>query len=179
MTGIRLEKRTIKSWIVSVVAALFILTGLFWDRITHHGTADVSDPAVNTADGKSAGQLDEKTLEIQQADAAKAALTSKPLTGPVFSRPEFVSDMEWQVLQGAAKAQTKDGPVITQLLNKLLFHKKREAWMAMRTISDNPEARRDLAKQLLEEIPGQLKDKSIDEAFARKMKSELLADLKN
>jgi hypothetical protein len=36
-----------------------------------------------------------------------------------------------------------------------------------------------MAEQLLEEIPGQLKEKSIDEAFARKMKSELLADLKN
>jgi hypothetical protein len=126
-------------------------------------------------------QSGEKTMrgtdfEKGQVAAASAAIAGKPITGTVLQRPDFVSEFEWQVLQNfAGKQPNSGGKQLTDLVNKLLFAKKREAWIA----SPQDSARRlVLAQQLLEMIPAQVEGRALDPATAKRMERELNVELR-
>ena len=87
--------------------------------------ATAQNDSILQLEGKSMSETEVvRDLEI----AASAAITAKPITGMVTQRPDFVSELEWQILRNAASQRAKDsGKELSDLVNKLLFAKKKEA----------------------------------------------------
>lgn len=124
-------------------------------------------------------EFDMAVVKAQQAEAAKAAIDAIPVDLITSQRPEFVSKIEWKVLQAAA-AQDKDANMrLTHFVNKLLFYKKLAAWEEMLESSNALARRHQLARELLDMLPGQLKEEAIDLKTSQKMESRFLADLNN
>jgi len=113
-------------------------------------------------------------LDHQKA-ATPEVMQGKPVTGPITDRPDYVSEFEWQVLRNIAKLNP-DGQdkQLADLVNKLLFNKKMEAWLAAK---ENSGDRKTLAKQLLDMIPDQVATESLDSATAKDIESKLSAEL--
>lgn len=117
--------------------------------------------------------MSEKEVIDGQKVAAVAAIPGKTVSGTVTERPDYVSEMEWQVLQNVAR-QNPDVK-LTDLVNKMLFIKKKQAWL---DAGENTDQRRQLARQLLDMIPQQLTIEAIDAKTAKEMEAELKDDLK-
>jgi hypothetical protein len=168
------------------IAAVMIVSFLFRHDITRFVFIKTSSfiesgiqvPERTTLPGAVSPEL--KSIEQKQIKAAEAALKERPLVGSVTERPEFVSEIEWQVLNEASERRKNSGlknDGLTPLINKLLFAKKWDAWRTFKISTGNPTLRRDLAAQLLDMIPGQVRDLSLDSEQAKKMSSELTEDL--
>lgn len=155
--------------IAALITAVVMITGfLYW----WNGSDDnMKDPA--SATQTVASNLSEKQIIDAQELAAMAAIPGKTFTGAVTERPDYVSEMEWQVLQNVAR-QNPDVH-LTDLVNKMLFIKKKQAWI---DAGENTGLRRQLAAELLEMIPQQLAAEAIDAATAEEMEAELHADLR-
>jgi hypothetical protein len=117
-----------------------------------------------------APESDLEDVKAQQAEAARFAIEAKPVSGPLSGRPQFVSELEWEVLLNATGGHPEMDEQMTHLVNKLLFFKKRKAWMA--TTMDAPRRKR-LAGELLAMIPAQVSGRAIDPAFADKLEHDL------
>jgi hypothetical protein len=140
----------------------------------HDATADKrlqTEYGQRTSSSKKSN-TDIKLVKARQAEAAQAAIEAKPVNGRVSRRPEFVSEVEWEVLQDVAGRHSEMDQQLTHLVNKLLFYKKREAWL---TPAMEPGRRRVLAGDLLAMIPEQVDEKAVDPALA----DQLAHDLRN
>ena len=154
--------------VIVLIAGVAILAGLlYWLTGNDENTEEPVFVMQPEASNKS-----EKEFKDAQEVAAVAAIPGKTVSGSVTERPAYVSEMEWQVLQNVAK-QNPDVQLI-DLVNKLLFIKKKTAWLEAK---ENSDQRRQLAKQLLEMIPGQLAIEAIDPATAKELETMLNADL--
>lgn len=109
-------------------------------------------------------------IKAKQAEAAKASIDAQPISGTVSERPDFVSEIEWDVLKGAVAQNDDVDMALSHFVNKLLFFKKREAWMDEST---DPEIRHKLARDLLAMIPQQLSENAIDQTFADNLSADL------
>lgn len=109
-------------------------------------------------------------LQAQQQAVAKV-VTDQPLLQPIIgdiqTRPEFVSDVEWGMLQAAAQQQPQPSKELTRLVNTLRFHKMLEAWQ--NSSSMEHVQRQALAAQLLQEVPEQLKQGNLPETEVREL----------
>lgn len=108
-----------------------------------------------------------------QKTTSLAAISGMPVSGVISQRPDYVSEMEWQVLQNVARQNPDIN--LTNLVNKLLFNKKKQMWMSS---VENTDQRRQLARQLLDMIPDQLNIEAIDSDTAKEMERKLAADLR-
>jgi hypothetical protein len=113
---------------------------------------------------------DVENIKAQQAKAARAAIEAEPLNGTLSGRPEFVSELEWEVLLQATGDNPEMDEQLTHLVNKLLFFKKRKAWMAPAMDSAR---RKKLARDLLAMLPKQVTQRAITSDFADKMEHDL------
>lgn len=165
--------------ITAVLIAGFVMTAalLYWYNRSDESTpqsalATKSETAAKAVEGN----VHEKEVVDAQKTAALAAIPSKPVSDTPTQRPDFVSEIEWQVLQKVANNQPdSNGKKLTDLVNKLLFNKKREAWLAA---GENTAQRRELARQLLDMIPEQLESEAIDSETAKEMETKLSAELR-
>jgi hypothetical protein len=156
--------------IIALIAGGLIIAGLlYWYNSGNDETID------KLALQKSANLHNPQVINDQKV-ADVAAIAGKTVSGTVKQRPDYVSEVEWQVLQGVTKDQPEHEEKLTNLVNKMLFIKKKQAWLAA---GENTEQRRQLAKQLLEMIPGQLAIEAIDSATAKEMETKLNAELKS
>jgi hypothetical protein len=117
-------------------------------------------------------------IEAQQREAARVIEREPslaPLKGAVKSRPPFVSEMEWQMLQGVAQQQVDPTQALTNLVNTLRFNKQREAWEAQGHSTD-ASLRRALAESLLSDLPARVAQGDVDLAEARRLQASLLPD---
>ena len=114
--------------------------------------------------------IEPELMKAQQMKAARAAIKAKPIDGNVSRRPEFVSEVEWEVLKDAASDNPEVEKQLTRLVNKLLFYKKRDAWIAPTT---DAARRKGLAEELLVMLPAQVDEKAVDPAFAEKLERDL------
>lgn len=183
-------------WLLVLLIAVCISAYLVWWQ-SRRMSAPVADPTISASSDKPFGppmpvsvetasdQTDQvppqdarktelELVEDQQLRAAQAAFEAEPVAGPLSKRPEFVSEIEWKVLQDVAERHSEIDQQLTHLVNKLLFFKKRDAWMAQ---TADPERRRALARDLLAMLPSQVDVRALDPAFAQKMKGELLTCL--
>lgn len=120
-----------------------------------------------------ASNMSEKQIIDGRELAALAVIPGKTVSGTVTERPDYVSEMEWNVLQNVAR-QNPDVK-LTDLVNKMLFIKKKQAWL---DAGENTDLRRQLARQLLDMIPQQLATEAIDSETAKEMETKLADDLR-
>lgn len=169
---------------------LLLLSGIFIAVIAAGRLAPTDAPAVEISVAEKpvpvvagAGSTAQQRVAGQQKVAAAAVLHSsgaKALTGVVAQRPDFVSPLEWEVLQGVARQNDDPGKELTRLVNNLRFSKQEEQWRALAaasTASTDAAVRHALAWQLLDDIPARVTDRALDEAGARHLQQELLADV--
>jgi hypothetical protein len=116
--------------------------------------------------------MSEQDIVDAEKNASIAAVSGETVAGTVTERPDYITEIEWQVLQSVTR-QNPDIKV-NDLVNKMLFAKKKQAWLSAE--KDSAE-RKLLAKQLLDMIPGQVAMEAIDGATAQTMEAELHADL--
>ncbi len=100
----------------------------------------------------------------------------KPLTGRLTHRPDFVSVVEWQVLQGVAGQQADSDQQLTRLVNNLRFNKQLAAWRSLLATKATSQ-RQQLARLILADIPAHvaLQELTLDEA--KNLQQQLLADI--
>lgn len=108
----------------------------------------------------------------QQKEAAKvieAKPDMKPLVGPITERPDFVSPMEWAMLQGVVQQHAQPDKELTRMVNFLRFMKQMEAYEALPKVAENAAKRQVLAAQLVEDLPNRVRggDLEIKDAQAR------------
>lgn len=133
-------------------------------------------------DNRSAAPVAEKSNTTEQeqrfddAMTMQQLLTLKPLTGKLTQRPDFVSPLEWQVLQGVSHQQANSDQELTRLVNNLRFNKQLSGWQSPLT-SASATQRQQLAQQLLAEIPVHvaLQELSIDDG--KKLQQQLVLDV--
>ena len=155
--------------IISIlIAGVVIIAGLlYW----HYGDDENNDEPV-PATQSVASNMPAKEIGAQEV-AAMAAVSGQTVSGRVTQCPAYVSEAEWQVLQNVVRQNPDIN--LTDLVNKMLFTKKKTAWLAA---GKNTDQRRELARQLLDMIPGQLEIEAIDSETAKEMESKLAADLR-
>lgn len=184
------------AWILLIAIVLVVAVSLYAWKNRQPLTSAPAEPAVVSEPDKAAEtseaqqfampQKDEKpeaeqpvtdetkakmeVIKAKQAEAAKAAIVAQPIEGNVSDRPDFVSEIEWDVLKGAVAQNEDVDKALSHFVNKLLFFKKREAWMNDSTAL---ETRQKLARELLAMIPQQLSERAIDQTFADKLSNEL------
>lgn len=144
----------------------------------HDATADkrLQTENVQRSSSPKKSNTDVELMKARQAEAAQAAIEAEPVNGRVSQRPEFVSEVEWEVLQEVAGRHSEMDQQLTHLVNKLLFYKKREAWLAP---GMDPARRRVLAGDLLAMIPEQVDEKAVDPALADQLARSLRNYLDN
>jgi len=151
-----------------LVAGVVMIAGLlYW-----HYEVDENTDETATAMPSISSNMPVKEIGAQEV-AAMAAVSGKTVSGKVTQRPDYVSETEWQVFQNL----TRKNPDInlTHLVNKMLFIKKKQAWLSS---GENTDQRSQLAGQLLDMIPEQLEIEAIDDATAKEMEGKLKADLR-
>ncbi len=118
---------------------------------------------------------DAAALSAQQESAAAAALRdlgSAELTGPVNERPDFVSLLEWKVLQAVAQKNDHPQQELTRLVNDLRFEKLLDAWRSPPAGLDAATRLR-LAAQLRQDLPAHLARGELSTAEASQLQREL------
>lgn len=170
-----------KILIAVLVAVLLLAVGFGWlMRAPERSPAGAPAAAGMNEPGSAQDVSAQQSVQSQQKMAAQAAaqqLGQKPVSGPVSARPDFVSELEWQVLQGVADQAVARGldreKEMTRLVNDLRFNKLLEQWGASTVTA----TRHALAWQLLDELPAHVRGGELDHASARKLQQQLLADV--
>tara|TARA_R100000322_G_scaffold170297_1_gene145074 strand:- start:5076 stop:5702 length:627 start_codon:yes stop_codon:yes gene_type:complete len=113
--------------------------------------------------------------QIEANAAAGSQLGVGQLSGPIQERPEFVSRIEWRVLNQVAEASPDKERELTRLVNHLRFSKQLEIW---KNQANGPEAERDaLARQLLRDIPVRVYSRDLSPGRAQQLQAELVGSL--
>lgn len=123
-----------------------------------------------------ASSFDMATARMQQISAAKAVLqaTDNPAHEKLITaKPDYVSDIEWQVLQGVAQQHAEPDKALTHLVKKLRFSKELELWHTTEASAGNTR-RTALTNTLLNDIPERVASKDMDVFEARKLQTMLL-----
>lgn len=107
--------------------------------------------------------------QVQSGANPAAAATAAP-------RPDAISDLEWQVLQGVAAQHADPKAELARLVANLRFNKACEQWRALSS-PDHTARRQVLAAQLLAEIPDRVAGQALDADAAKTLQRQLLADL--
>lgn len=157
--------------IVLLIAGTVLITGLLYRNTGENENID--QPVAEMP----AAQIDMNKTKImdEQKASDQAAISGKTVSGPVTKRPDYVSDIEWRTLKGVTETQPDQEKKLTNLVNKMLFIKKKQAWLSS---AENTDQRRQLARELLDMIPGQLEIEAIDEQTAKELENKLDADLR-
>lgn len=122
------------------------------------------------------------TLPIQQQQVAVAqVVAANPLLvmpNDLRVRPDFISAVEWAMLQGAANDTPQPQEELRRLVNSLRFHKMREHWQALLAQPLHDVAQRQaLANQLLIELPTQAIQMGWPESDVRGLQEQLVHDV--
>ncbi len=170
MTRSDMKKNKSKTKII--LAALIVGMAVIAGIVYWHSGNDGDTGAAVDATQPVALNMSEQDIVDAEKNASIAAVSGETVTGTVTERPDYITEIEWQVLQSV----TRQNPDIklNDLVNKMLFAKKKQAWLSAE--KDSAE-RKLLAKQLLDMIPGQVAMEAIDGATAQTMEAELHADL--
>jgi hypothetical protein len=155
---------------VLIVGFVMIVGLLYWQTGNNENTEEMA-----SATQSHASNMSKKEVIDAQELAAVAAISGKTVSGTVTQRPDYVSEIEWQVLQNVTKKQPDNTKKLTNLVNKLLFTKKKRAWLSA---GENTDQRRQLARQLLDMMPEQLAIEAIDSETAKEMETKLAADVR-
>lgn len=118
-------------------------------------------------------KVNQEQKQAQQIVADQVVIL--PIKGTIRTRPDFVSDMEWTMLQSAAQANANPDSELNHLVNLLRFNKMIEQYQNTRS-SLTPENQQKLAAQLLAELPNYTNSGDIDQRDARELSAQLSRD---
>ncbi|MEY4429863.1 MAG: hypothetical protein RLZZ182_2552 [Pseudomonadota bacterium] len=139
--------------------------------------APVSDGFQRQATTEERAEID--SIKAQQAQAS-AAMESQPAPEPVtaapMNRPDYLSDMEWTMLQGVANQAKDPQAELTRLVNAVRFNKQLEMWQDLPADAD-PAKRRTLARALLDDLPERVKAGNYGISDAKGMAEKMVADI--
>jgi hypothetical protein len=175
-----------KVWASMGPAAVLIAAGILWSRESI--LAPTANPVPSTPEAQSPPGSKRETQapltrrqlarEIAAAQGAIAGQVGRPpYSSPVTQRPDFVSPLEWKIFEGVAQTHADPAQELTLLVNRLRFTRLEALWRSLRSAGGNSEPRRILARQLLDEIPGRVRERQFDRAQAQSLQLELLEDL--
>lgn len=124
-------------------------------------------------------QLTEKVAQEQKAaqQVVASQVVILPIEGTVRTRPDFISDMEWNMLQATAKTNPNPDSELNHLVNLLRFNKMVEQYQSTE-MPLSPEDKQKLATQLLAELPNFVKTGDVGQSDARELKNQLTRDAK-
>ncbi|HCT41007.1 MAG TPA: hypothetical protein DF427_07520 [Moraxellaceae bacterium] len=158
----------------SAILAFFAMIIRGDDLPTPEATAHTDNPVRSAA--APAQSFDITAASIQKINADQAVLqTTENATSDklITAKPDYVSDIEWQVLQGVAQQHAEPDKELTRLVNKLRFTKELELWHTMEASAGNTRHTA-LANRLIHEIPERVASKDMDVFEARKLQEILL-----
>lgn len=135
------------------------------------GAAGATPGAAPANPARSAAGLEAGQRAAQAAAVRDAGREAPP--APPAERPDYVSEVEWQVLQGVAARSADPEREMQRLVAKLRFSKQLDAWRA----STDAAERRLLATRLLDELPAQVQRGDYARADAERLQQELLVVL--
>ncbi len=170
MTSDDTIKNSLKTKIIAamlVTGALIIAGLVYWSGWVKSEDSVEPYPSFSST-------LTENERKAAAQETATAVLTGTTVSGTLTQKPDYVTELEWQVLQNVAKQNPSAN--LTDLVNKMLFLKKKQAWLSAR---EHSAERKLLARQLLEMIPAQLAAETIDSQTAQEMEGQLQTELKN
>lgn len=192
MSQVQAARSAGKQWfaLLALIGAAMAAVLWWW---SHRDDAALSEPVTASAPAPEAVALDKPVASVQPpaamptteaammaqqvaaAQVVERAPAMKPITGPVTARPEFVSEMEWQMLKGVAQQNPTPDAELTRLVNKLRFMKQLELWQSMEHSNDMAK-RQLLAEQLLDDLPQRVVNADLDKPEAQKLQASLLKD---
>lgn len=167
----RRQPRRRRAWLLALAA----LAGL--GLIMRFLLAPAPEAPLAQAQAAEPGAMPEHERR-QQETAAEAALSGAgepPVQGPVTQRPDYVSEVEWDVLRGLAQQHADPERELARLVNSLRFNKQLETWRAGHGAT-TPE-RRALAEALLAALPERVRQQEYSVTDAERLQRELIAAL--
>jgi hypothetical protein len=191
MAQVHLENNSNMRWFaVAGTVAAVAAAAMWWSRspnpedagrvtavVPAASQAMAQEPASSTM---TAAQIeaDTKVLQARQQEAAKELEKQpglKPIVGPITERPSFVSVMEWQMLKGVSQQAGDPDRELTRLVNFLRFNKQLELWEGLSQSPDKAR-RKELAEQLVAELPTRITNGEMDLTEAKRILTGLLDD---
>lgn len=125
--------------------------------------------------------LDEDTVTAMQLHAAEMAgenINQAEYVGVISERPDFISPVEWYVVNGVADRSPDPEKELTRLVNNFRFIKQMELWEAMSGSTGNEKLKRDeIAEHLLNGLPARISARDMDKSQAQRIQFTLLSDL--
>ena len=173
-----------RNTVIAVCAALTLVAVLATSSLPVFQGTDrqqehtVSTPAPRTGQQSPyPSQQGADRLVEQQHIAARQALQQigkDEYQGEITTRPDFISPIEWQVLQNVAAGHESPIQELTRLTNRLRFAKLREKWDDA-VNNDDRRLRDALGNQLLHDLPHRVDNHEIDQQQAQQFQTQILA----
>lgn len=173
MSQVHVTSNSSKKWVVIAIVVAAAGAAGYWfthssDELGAERATDASSApaAVETASVPST-EYSNPTPTVEQGmkamdeqkEAAKvieAKPDMKPITGPITERPDFVSPMEWAMLQGVVQQHANPDKELVRMVNFLRFMKQMEALDGLPKTPQNAAKRQVLTTQLIEDLPNRV-----------------------
>lgn len=193
MAQVHLENNSNMKWVaVAGTVAVVAAAAMWWSRSPSPedaGRVTAASPGASSqamaaqvpaSSTMTAAQIEVETKVMQerQQEAAKELEKQpglKPIVGPIKERPSFVSALEWQMLKGVSQQAGDPDRELTRLVNFLRFNKQLELWEGMSQSPDKAR-RKELADQLIGELPVRITQGEMDLTEAKRILTGLLND---
>lgn len=186
ISTVRLSEPGRMKWRLAGGAVVALLIGALWRAEDVPPTP--SQPAVNLVGsapvtfappsaGMGDGSSEMAALKAELNTAAMAIDQSSGVVseGPVRSRPDYVSPMEWMVLQGVANQHANAERELSRMVHFLRFNKQLDRWEGLGAGGD-PALRHALASALVTDLPTRVQQGDLSASDARSLLMRLLAD---
>lgn len=141
---------------------------------------DTNDQPLTVAIPQDPADIQKVSQKINQEQKAAQQIIADhvvilPIEGTIRTRPAFVSDMEWNMLQSVAQADANPDQALNHLVNLLRFNKMIEQYQRPNSPL-TPADKQKLASQILAELPNHINRGDIDRSDARQLKDQLSRD---
>ena len=172
-------------WRLAAGAVVALVVGALWRAeevpptpahpVSLTGSAPITfaPPSAGLSDGSS--ELAALKAELNTAAAAIDHSVGSQADGPVRERPDYVSPMEWMVLQGVARQHANPEQELSHLVHFLRFNKQRDRWEALPAGAE-PALRQSLAVALVADLPTRVRQGDLSPSDARALLMRLLPD---
>lgn len=172
-------------WRLAGGAVVALLIGTLWraeDVPLMPGSAPVvslAGQAPVTFAPPAAGGDVSADLAALKAELNTAALAADhavhPQEGPVRERPDYVSPLEWLMLQAVSRQHPNAEQELSRMVHFLRFNKQLERWEGL-SAGDDPALKRNLAAALIADLPGRVQQGDVSASAARTLLMRLLPD---
>ena len=163
------------AWVGGVIWWLFVSTS---EPVAQTPRPPLSAPKVVAVAPSPQATMDPEQLPTQQQQIAQQVAAAPLLVMPddLSVRPDFVSEIEWAMLQGAANNAPDPQASLRQLVNTLRFNKMLEHWQRL-SPQDSSDQRQRLAQQLLADLPAQSQQVGWPEQEWRLLQAQLVDEV--